>query len=339
MGLIFLINNSIILFQNTTYADQNYLVAFLHALALIGIYVNSNATFFRHLQIIGAINIHILAKSKVFYLWVSKIIYGIFVLTALANLGKMILPLVFAIDFIMVIGITSIVLSCIHALPRVVCSFTLLNLILSMENMRNRAFYEPLKKELECGIKRILPILMFCNGVIIAWILVPILRSNSYIVYNINVVVVLSQSLVIFFDYRKVKIREKETEKIPRQPVNDQQNPKSSEDGNREQIEKTASNGERPSSPHSEEPHPSREELTPLSAGTPSIEMQINNFEEVDEKVLTNEEDGGEPTPVVLNPFFLTYTSESTDLYPDRALNDNSRGEEPKGNSKEIETV
>jgi hypothetical protein len=191
MGGFFMLNYLTLLCTGMTYADGNYGINFLHGTALSFAYLNSNLHNFRNLEVVRAVDTYTTNKTKQWATHSKRVNFGLFLISSFLQYLKMLLPIDTNINFVKMVGSTSIFLATINVIPRILYSYELKKILVNAQSENPQAKekekeYAPLIKELTAFYTNSFFGVSWTVILNIVWMATPVLRENSYLIYNIQ---------------------------------------------------------------------------------------------------------------------------------------------------------
>jgi len=134
LGLFFMINYLTLLASGKSYADGNYGINILHAIAISFIYLNLNLHGFRHLEVIMSVDAHTVAASRSYHNVLKNTNIILSIGSCIIQFLKMTLPIGHpSIDFIDFVGCVTLILGTINSIPRLAYIYNVRKIVVSAQ--------------------------------------------------------------------------------------------------------------------------------------------------------------------------------------------------------------
>lgn len=187
VGIFFLVQYSLTLSFDISFADRNVGIALLHGLGRSQNWISMGLYSIRHLEVVINIKTHTSAKKKThlrFYSYISYVIFGI---SFLLEVFSMVIPTLLNLRVIFFVAIASIFQLGLNAVPFCFYAWKLRKILIEANEEQNATFYAPIIKQLSTLI-----VSTCCGSVmglifIVLWIYGP---QSLYLTYNLQMLFV-----------------------------------------------------------------------------------------------------------------------------------------------------
>jgi len=182
-GFLFIIDFSICLGANLSFANKNIVLNLIHAFSLCCTSIGITLVIFRHIEVILTIDQHTIVQVSTLRNTYTLINNLILLLNLPITWCSIILPTIIpSILFPEMVGISGVITTALQIGMFLTFAIRVRNIIASMEI--SRSFYDPIQNQLDKLI--IGTFIQLCIGFFLqlSWFLIVPIRQNLYIVYN-----------------------------------------------------------------------------------------------------------------------------------------------------------
>jgi len=202
-SILLILIYGIILGLDISFADRNLGLNVLQGLGLFSVYFNVGLTSIRHLEVVMTVDAHTAATSTKFRPFLVRMNFGILIVSFFGIMTGLIVPTVVPrIDFAYFLATIQLIIAWINAIPRMLYARKLLNIITESQTAQTKNLYDPIRKYLKGLQISTVGTMFYVTLTNLAWMFIPIIKQNSYTVYNTAMVLVPVTSLISLLESR-----------------------------------------------------------------------------------------------------------------------------------------